>query len=540
MFKDRCYNIIIMIKKLLRKLSTTIVGGAILIGFFTIFSKVLGLVRDRMLASFFGAGQILDSYFASFRIPDLIFNTLVLGALASAFVPVFTKLNQKDKPRAIKVSNSILNIISLGLAVIAVIFIIKADFFVRILFSGFNEFQFKLTAQLTRIMLLSIVIFGISNVMSSLLNSYKSYFSYSIAPLMYNIGIIIGIIFSKFYGCVYLAWGVVLGAFLHLIIQLWAVLKSGWKYQPILNFKDKYVKKIFKLMIPRTFGLAVNQINQLVITMIASGLAIGSISVFYFGINLQSVVVSIFGISIAIAIFPVLSEQANNQQEFIHYLVNKIKKVIFLVIPISVLIILLRAQIVRVVLGTGSFDWQDTYYTAQVLGYFACSLVFQCLIPIIARAFYALEDTKTPVITSVISFLINICLALVLSKSMGIEGLAIAFSVSNIINLSLLFIILHKRFFHMKGYKWSSFIMKIIASSLIMGGVVYIARYLLSLGVNMNTFMGILLQLIFSFLLGVIVYFICSVIMKIPESDLIKKYYHKLEVYLLSKINNSN
>jgi len=119
-----------MIKKLLRKLSTTIVGGAILISFFTIFSKVLGLVRDRILASFFGAGQILDSYFASFRIPDLIFNTLVLGALASAFVPVFTKLNQKDKARAIKVSNSILNIISLGLAVIAVIFIIKADFFV--------------------------------------------------------------------------------------------------------------------------------------------------------------------------------------------------------------------------------------------------------------------------------------------------------------------------------------------------------------------------------------------------------------------------
>lgn len=526
-----------MIKKLLRKLNTTIVGGAILISLFTIFSKVLGLVRDRILASFFGAGQVLDSYFASFRIPDLIFNTLVLGALASAFVPVFTKLNQRDKSRAIKVSNSILNIISLGLSIIAIIFIIKADFFVRILFSGFNEFQFELTTQLTRIMLLSIVIFGISNVMSSLLNSYKSYFAYSIAPLMYNIGIIIGIIFSRFYGFIYLAWGVVLGAFLHLIVQLIAVLRGGWKYQPILDFKDKYVKRIFKLMIPRTFGLAVNQINQLVITMIASGLAIGSISVFYFGINLQSVVVGVFGISIAIAIFPVLSEQANNHQKFINYLVNKIKKVIFLVMPISVLIILLRAQIVRVVLGTGSFDWQDTYYTAQVLGYFAVSLVFQCLIPIIARAFYALEDTKTPVITSVISFLINIYLALILSKSMGIEGLAIAFSVSNIINLSLLFIILNKNFFHMKGHKWGSFIIKVIASSFIMGGVVYIARYLLSLGVNMNTFIGILLQLFFSFLLGVIVYFILSVIMKIPESDLLKKYYHKLEVYLLKKID---
>ncbi|MCD4705394.1 murein biosynthesis integral membrane protein MurJ, partial [bacterium] len=409
-----------MLKTLLKKLNSTIFGGAILISFFTIISKILGLVRDRMLASFFGAGEVLDAYFAAFRIPDLIFNTLVLGALASAFVPIFVKLNQKDNKRAIAVSNSILNILTSVLALIAVIAIIKADFLVKLLVPGFNPFQLTLTIKLTRIMLVSIVIFGASNIMSSLLNSYKSYFYYSLAPVMYNLGIITGVIFSRYYGYVYLAWGVVIGAILHFIIQLLAVIKEGWHYSLVFNFKDIYVRRIFKLMLPRTLGLAIMQINQVVITVIASNLMAGSIAVFYFGMNLQSVIVGIFGISIAIAVFPVLSEYAHNNEKFIYYLVHKIKKIIFLVIPISVLMIILRAQIVRIVLGTGSFDWQDTYYTAQVLGYFSVSLVFQCLIPLIARAFYALEDTNTPVITRMFSFILSIFLAVYLSKSMGI------------------------------------------------------------------------------------------------------------------------
>lgn len=526
-----------MFKLLIKRLNSTVAGGAVLISFFIVLSKILGLIRDRMLASFFGAGQILDSYFASFRIPDLIFNTLILGALASAFVPIFVKLNKKDRKHAIRVSNSILNIIVSFLAIIALIVIIKADFFVKLLVPGFNAFQLALTIKLTRVMLVSIVIFGASNIMSSLLNSYKSYFYYSLAPVMYNIGIIIGIILSRFYGYIYLAYGVVFGALLHFIIQFFAVLKKGWHYSLIFNLKDKYVKKIFKLMLPRTFGLAVTQINQIVITMIASGLVTGSIAVFYFGMNLQSFIVSIFGISIAIAIFPVLSEHASvDRNEFQNHLIKNIKRIIFFVVPISVLMVLLRAQIVRIVLGTGSFDWQDTYYTAQVLGYFSVSLIFQCLIPIIARAFYALENTKIPVITSVIGFIINIILALVLSSYMGIEGIAIAFSVSCIINLSLLFIILNKKFCRMKGHRLGVFIFKVLFNSLIMGLIVYIARYFLSLGVDMTKFIGIFLQFSISVIIGAIVYFVLSLILKIPEADVLKRYYQRFEKYLLNKL----
>lgn len=527
-------------KILLKKLNTTILGGAILISFFTIISKILGLVRDRMLAYFFGAGEILDAYFASFRIPDLIFNTLVLGALASAFVPVFVKLNQKDNKKAVYVSNSILNILTVALTIIALIFIVKANFFVKLLVPGFNLAQLDLTIKLTRIMLISIVIFGASNIMSSLLNSYKSYFYYSLAPVMYNVGIIGGVILSKYYGYTYLAWGVVIGSLLHFIIQLFAVIKIGWHYLPIFDFKDLYVRKIFKLMLPRTLGLAIMQVNQVVITMIASNLVAGSISVFYFGMNLQSAIVGVFGVSIAIVVFPVLSEHAHNDEKFIDYLVHKIKKIIFLVVPISVLMIILRAQIVRIVLGTGNFDWHDTYYTAQVLGYFSLSLVFQCLVPLIARAFYALEDTKTPVITSMISFILNIILAIILSRSMGIEGIAIAFSLSSMVNLILLFLVLNKKFRQFKKHKLNIFIFKVLLSSFFMGVMTYLVRHFASLGVNMDKFIGIALQFLVSFTLGVIVYFIFSIIMKIPEAEMLKKYYSKFETYLLKKMKNSN
>ena len=513
-------------------------GGAILISVFSVLSKILGLVRDRILAHMFGAGEILDSYFASFRIPDLIFNTLILGALASAFVPVFVKLNKKDKDRAIYVSNSVLNIVTFLLIFISLIIIIKLNFFVRLLVPGFNDFQFALTVRLTRIMLFSIIIFGASNVMSSLLNSYRSYFFYSLAPVFYNIGIIVGIIFSQYYGYDFLAWGVILGASLHFIIQFFAVYRKGWRYKWIFDFRDEYVKKIFSLMLPRTFALALNQINQVVITIIASSLATGSISIFYFGFNLQSFISGIFGVSVAISIFPILSDcaECEDKKEFSEHLSKNIKQVIFFVIPISVLFIILRAQIVRIILGSGAFNWQDTYYTAQVLGYFAVSLVFQCLIPIVARAFYALENTKTPVYIGIWSFIINIVLAIYLSGKFGIEGIAIAFSISNIFNLFFLMFILYRKYKIFRITHFYNFLFKVLANSIIMGIIVYIVRYGMSLGVNMDKFIGIFLQLTVSGTVGIIVYLILSILLNVQEADLLKKYFKRFEIYLLKKL----
>src|SRR3989338_7822651 len=350
------------------KLATTTSGGAVLIAFFTIISKLLGLFRDRLLASYFGAGSLLDSYYAAFKLPDLIFNTLVLGALASAFIPVFTRIWLADKDRALKLSNTVLNYLMVALIILSALFVFLAPNIVNLIVPGFSGDQLRQTVDLTRIMLLSIIFFGISNVIGGILNSLKKFLTFSLAPVFYNLGIILGIlIFYPAFGFVGLAWGVVLVSGLHFLIQLPEVIRSGWVYRFSWQITDE-VKRVFKLMLPRTLGLAAGQVNQLVITMVASTLMAGSIAVFNLANNLQSFPISIFGVSLAIAVFPVFSEALAraDQDKFRTAFSIHFRRVIFLIIPVSIFILLLRAQLVRVILGSGNFDWSDTYYIAQI------------------------------------------------------------------------------------------------------------------------------------------------------------------------------
>jgi len=509
-----------------RKLATTVTGGAVLIASFSIVSKLLGLVRDRLLASYFGAGDVLDAYYAAFRLPDLIFNTLVLGALASAFIPVFTRLWLTDQKKAFKLSNTILNYLVLVLIAIGIIILIFAPSVVQIITPGFSGEKLDQTIQLTRIMLLSIVFFGISNVIGGVLNSLKRFFSFSLAPVFYNLGIIFGItVFYKLWGINGLAWGVVFGSVLHLLVQLPEAVKSGWKYQ--FSFKiTAEVKKVLKLMIPRTLGLAGNQVNQIIITMIASMLAVGSVAVFNLANNLQSFPISVFGVSLAIAAFPVFSEALSSGDEERFKMIFSIhfRRIIFLIIPISVFILLLRAQIVRVVLGAGNFDWGDTYYTAQTLGWFVISLFAQSLIPMLARSFYALEDTKTPVIISLTAIGVNIVGSYFLGSIMGVEGLALAFSIASILNMIALLMVLRLRLGNLDDKKiiWSIF--KISFNSIVAGGAVYFMLQAMSDFVNMRTFRGIFLQGAVAGLAGVIIYLIISLFTNCEEIVIVKKF----------------
>lgn len=505
-------------------------GGAILISVFSVLSKVLGLLRDRMLASHFGAGEIMDSYFAAFRIPDFIFNSLILGALASAFVPVFIKLSKQDEKYAIKVSNSILNIITIILSVLCLVAFLNVDTLVKFLAPGFNYFQLALTTRLTSIMLISVVVFGLGSVMGSILNSKKTYIAYSIAPVFYNIGLIAGIILSKYFGYDMLAWGVVLGATLHFLIQLIAVIKLGWKYEFVFNFKDSNVVRIFKLMIPRTFGLIVSQINQIVITMIASSLVVGSISVFYFGLNLQSFVVSIFGVSVAIAIFPVLSEfvDDNNHENLKDYLDRNLRKITFFVLPISLFMILTKFEIVKIVLGSGNFNLENINYTSSVLAIFCASLIFQCISAIIARAFYAYENTKTPVIIGIISLIISVVLSLFLSKIIGVLGIAVAFSISNFINCLLLVIILSKKYRVFQVKKFSIYFFKILFNSLIIFVIAYILRFFYVKYIGIESLIKVLAESTILFIIGFVLYYFISVYEKLEEVQFIKRFFKKL------------
>jgi len=509
-----------------KKLSTTIAGGAVIIAVFTIISKFLGLLRDRLIASSFGASDITDVYFASFRLPDLIFNTLVLGALASAFIPVFIKIYNKNQTQAWRITSSILNIILIVLGVLVLIFFFLAPKIVPLIVPGFDLEKQKITVELTRIMLFSILFFGASNVISSVLNSFKRFVAYSLAPIMYNLGIIFGIVvLVPRYGIWGMGLGVVAGAALHLIIQLPSAIAAGFRWQGQIALREPGVKRIALLMLPRTFGLAVNQINYIVITAIASTLIIGSVSVFQYAQNLMGFPIGIFAISLAIASFPYFSECAacGDIKGFVRQFSITLRRILYLIIPTSIFILLLRAQIVRLVLGAGQFDWADTVMTLETLGFFSFSLFAQALIPLLARSFYAFQDTKTPVIVSLISILINIFGGLYLSKTMGVAGLALAFSIASIINVILLFVILRIKLGCLDEKRIIISLFKISLLSIIAGGAVQITKHLVAPQVDMQTFVGVLTQFASASIIGVAIYLSLTLLCKCEEVSILKK-----------------
>ena len=514
-----------MWRKLWYKINNTVTGGAFIIACFSFLAKIIALFRERLIAHNFAASQISDVYYSAFRLPDLIFNTLVLGALTSAFIPVFQKVWYKDKEEGIRLSNSVLNFFLLFITFLVVLAIIFADKIMPHITPGFSEWQMVELIKLTRIMLLSVIFFVISNVVGGVLNSFKRFFSFSLAASFYNIGIIIGIVyFYKIYGMIGLAYGVLLGSILHLLVQLPEIIKNGWHYKLVLTF-DKNLRRILKLMLPRTIGLAAGQINLIAITMIASTLSAGSITIFNYANNLQSLPISLFAVSLAVAVFPTFTQAAGEQNHvmFADNFSKSFRRILFLLIPTSVMIVILRAQLVRVILGSGAFSWSNTADTAQALGFFAISIFAQGLIPLLARSFYAYEDTKTPMSISIFSIILNIVLSWYLAKIYGVIGLALSFSISSIVNMMLLYVTLNLKVKNLDNNKIFNSLLKILFNSFFAASVTYAGLHIMSAWVNMYTFWGIFLQGFVAGVLGLITYLVLGIVLKLDELLIVER-----------------
>ncbi len=494
---------------------------------------MLGLVRDRMLSSRIRPGDVLDSYYVAFRLPDFLFNILILGALSSAFIPVFIELWHKareegEEPRrAWHLVNNLMTVFFVTLTVLAGLGILVAPFIVPIFAPGFHGVKLHDSVVLTRIMLLSILFFGASNIISSVLNSLKRFFAFAFAPVFYNVGIIIGIVF--FYpviGYSGLGWGVVIGAFLHLCVQLPSVRGLGYRFRWDFSVKQQAVRRVFRMMIPRTLGLGAVQLDQTVSTMIASTLTAGSVSIFALATNLASVPISLFGISLAIASFPVFSEYlaAKEHDRFVFEFSKVFRRVLYFTVPLSVLFLLLRAHIVRVVLGAGLFDWNDTYLTAQALGFLSLSLFAQGLIPMLARSFYAMQDTATPVKISLIAVVMNIVGGLTLGPRMGVEGLALSFSIASTAQMLLLLIMLRVRLGSLDDERILSSTLKIILASAAMAAVVWLMLRFFALGINNRTFVGILVQGTGAGFVGILIYVATTMLFRFDEVNLIRQW----------------
>lgn len=508
----------------------TIAGAALIVSIAGILSRILGLLRDRILASRFGAGDELDVYYAAFRVPDLIYNFLIVGALSAAFIPVFAGLiAKKNKVKAWDLASGLVTLQVIAIIGISALFFLFAPFLMHLITPGFPGEKIDQAAMLTRIMFLSPLFLGISAVFGGILVSFKRFLIYSMAPIFYNIGIIIGAtFFVDSWGIAGLAWGVVLGALMHFILQYWAVKFIGFKYH-LKKLKDivtdTNIRKVIKLMIPRSMAMGVSQINLLVVTIFASTLASGSLAIFNFANNLQSVPLGIFGISFSIAAFPKLSSLAarENTDKFNYVFARTFKRILFFVIPSSVIIFSLRAEIVRAVLGGGEFDWEDTTATLWVLGFLSLSLFAQSTIPLLTRCFYALENTKIPFYAALISESINILALILLINKFQVLGLAMAFSLASIFNMGLLFFWLNKKVDFAKKNDILLPVVKFLLASAFAAIAIYLARHTLAYFIQLKTLGEVILQLVVSGGLGVSFFLLACHYLKIEEFNDFKK-----------------
>jgi len=453
-----------MLNKIFNSQTKTITRGALIIGASYFISAILGLLRDRLLAGRFGAGLELDVYFAAFRIPDFVYNILILGGLIVAFLPLFAEYFSRNKDEVWQMANHVLNAFLIFLISISFIFFILTPWLIKWLFPGFGEEHYKLAIPLIRLLFLSPIFFGISNLLSGILQYFQRFFIYSLTPILYNLGIIFGILFLvPYFGIFGVGMGVVFGAFLHMAIQIPTAINCGFSYKFLLDFKYPALKRIFKLMVPRVFGVAAQQINLIVITAIASTITAGSIAIFSISNNFQSLPVGIIGASFAVAIFPALSRffAENQKKEFLENFSSIFRQILFFVIPVSVLIFLLRTPIITFIYKTGKFTLSDVQLTSACLGIFALSIFAQSLIPLLARAFFSLQDTKTPTLITFWAVSLNIILcfsfvwllkspnifsnslieffSLLRNENTSLLGLPLAFSISAIFQFILLY-----------------------------------------------------------------------------------------------------
>jgi putative peptidoglycan lipid II flippase len=426
----------------------------------TVLSNVVGLVRQILVNNAFGTRAAADAFNAAVQIPDVLFSLLAGGALASAFIPMFSGLiTQEDREGAWKLASAVMNLVALSLAVVAGISALFAPQIVRyVLFSLISNpdpANLNLTVNILRIILIAPAIFGVSGLIMGILNTHQNFLLPAMAPVFNWVGWVLGILFlvpsMGIYG---LAWGYVLGATLHLLVQLPGLLRlKGRRYIPTLGLRDRTVREVFRLMAPRLFGVAVVQLNFVVITIIAYSLPEGSLTAVNQARIIMTMPLFVIAASIATAALPTFSAQVarGEMREMQQSLAVTLRGVLLLSLPAALGLILLRVPIITLFLQRGAFDAHSTQLVAWALLWFAAGLVGFSLVEVLSRAFYALHDTRTPVTVGVIAMSLNVAFSFLFAKLfsafgwMPHGGLALANSLATAIEAAALLILMRRR-----------------------------------------------------------------------------------------------
>ena len=511
----------------------TIAMAAGLLMVSSFISGILGLIRNGLLSWRFGAGETTDIYLAAFRIPDFLYGVLIMGGITAVFLPIFSESLERNKKEAWEFTSNLLNILLAALAILSVIAFLFAPILIQLVAPGFSLDQRDVAASLTRLMLLSPIFLGISSIFSGVLQYFGKFAAYALAPILYNIGIIIGILFLvPLFGIWGLGLGVVGGALLHLLVQVPAAVKLGFHWEPLFHIQHPLISKVFRLALPRTIAAAGFHINLIVITALASIISTGSITIFNYANDIQHLPIGLIGASFAIAAFPALSRffAEQNIERFRTAFLHTFRQIAFLVVPVSLMLFLLRAQIVRLIYGAGDkFTWDDTRLTAAVLGIFAFGILFQAFIPFLARTFFSTQNTKTPTIISIATVILNILLAIVFLKIFSsinvftevfisflkLEGIAdirvlalpLALAISGIFQFLLLILFLRKYIRDMLEREMVTSLLKTGISAIILVSVTYVLLQLYGGIFALRTYGEVFWQLVIASFGGGVVYF---------------------------------
>lgn len=517
------------------KSQNTILSAAFVIALAYGVSAVLGLIKSRLLATYFGSSLDLSVYYLADRVPSFIFSIFALGTLASAFIPIFSEQLNQSKEAAFKFAS---NVISFGIVFFILLCLLLGIFSFQIInfMSAFklNDNEILLGSNLMRMLLVSQIIFYISTFLSCVLQSFKRFLGPALAPVFYNLGIIAGLVFlSHKIGIFAPVVGSIVGAFMHFCVQAFFIRHTNFVYNFVLDFKDLPSIEMLKLIPMRVLTVVVPQITLTVNTILAVFVSPNALVYFRFADQLQSFPVNLFGVSVAFASLPSLSLFVSKKdfESLRKTFLNTFFQLMFLSLPASVIFLLLRLPLTRLVYGSSSFSWLDTLNTALLVGIFSFSIFPQCVSLFLTRVFYAFKDVKTPLITAFSSAFIAVGVAFVgvVFFGSGAWTLVFAFVLASILEMFLLLFFVRKKVGPLLTPDFYGPFAKIFLSSLAMGISIYAPFKILDIRVfdTTKTINLIALTLVVT-LCGVISYLIFTKLFKVREIELFYKLVGKL------------
>lgn len=514
----------------------SILSAATIILVANLASGLSGLLKTRVISWAYVTPtfkDLIDSYWVAFRIPDFTFQVMVLGALSAAFVPLFSQRYKSNKNEAFDLGNQALIVVLAGFFVVSLIVGIFARPILTLLTnSEFSEEKMKMAVEMTHILMGAQVLFALSGFFSSMLQGAKRFIIPAFSPVFYNLGIAICIILGvNTLGLYAAAWGTVLGAFLQMIIQIPLLLKLGFRPTLTPHWNREDLKHLGTLTAPRTAALAINQLTTLGITFFAIPIGGLSLTIMNFAQSLMALPIRFFGVSIAQAALPFLAASHDDITGFRKTIFRSLRQIAFFATPASVLLLVLRVPMIRLAFGAENYTWKTTLLTAETLGILALSIAPQAVTHLLIRAFYALNNTITPLVVSSLYFVLTICLCwlLTMQYQFGVRGIAIALSISGLLEMvALLVLLLHK--IHFDGF-WEllSSLSRTLCAGLLMGVTLFVFQRLFDLYVfeTSRTFQLIQLTVIVS-TMGSAVYIGFCWLLKIEELTILQRIYNKL------------